>query len=121
MTSTPVLPILVLYYSRQGATYSLAQLIAEGIESIPGTTARIRTVPAVSTVTEASVPTVLEASRVGRHGREREQHGTSESNLLHDEPPDTARDVLGVMRCGASCEGLRVRRPEGASDPPHLV
>ena len=51
--------ILVLYYSRYGATRDLARLIAEGIESVPGANARLRTVPAVSTVcesTEAAVP-----------------------------------------------------------------
>ncbi len=51
--------ILVLYYSRYGATKELAHLIAEGIESVSGTNARIRTVPPVSTVceaTEAQVP-----------------------------------------------------------------
>jgi NAD(P)H dehydrogenase (quinone) len=51
--------ILVLYYSRYGATKELARLIAEGIESVPGANARIRTVPSVSTVceaTESSVP-----------------------------------------------------------------
>ena len=51
--------ILVLYYSRHGATRDLARLIAEGIESVPGVNARLRTVPAISTVceaTESSVP-----------------------------------------------------------------
>jgi NAD(P)H dehydrogenase (quinone) len=51
--------ILVLYYSRYGATAQLAQFIARGVEQVPGCTARIRTVPAVSTVAEAvenSVP-----------------------------------------------------------------
>jgi NAD(P)H dehydrogenase (quinone) len=51
--------ILVLYYSRYGATKELARLIAEGIESVPGANARIRTVPSVSTVceaTESSIP-----------------------------------------------------------------
>ena len=51
--------ILVLYYSRYGATKDLARLIAEGVESVPGVSARLRTVPAISTVceaTEASVP-----------------------------------------------------------------
>jgi len=50
--------ILVLYYSRHGSTRKLAELIAQGIESVPGCDARLRTVPAVSTVTEASAPTV---------------------------------------------------------------
>jgi NAD(P)H dehydrogenase (quinone) len=49
--SNPI--ILVLYYSRHGATRKLAELIAQGIESVPGVDARLRTVPAVSTVTEA--------------------------------------------------------------------
>lgn len=51
--------ILVLYYSRYGATKELARLIAEGIESVPRANARIRTVPSVSTVceaTESSIP-----------------------------------------------------------------
>ncbi len=48
--------ILVLYYSRYGATEQLARLIGQGIESVPGVGARLRTVPAVSTVCEASEP-----------------------------------------------------------------
>ena len=46
--------ILVLYYSRYGATRDLARLIAEGIESVPGVSARMRTVPTVSAVSEAT-------------------------------------------------------------------
>ena len=45
--------ILVLYYSLHGAVKEMAQLIARGVEQVPGTTARIRTVPKVSTVCEA--------------------------------------------------------------------
>ncbi len=50
----PNLIILVLYYSRHGATRKLAELIAQGVESVPGCDARLRTVPAVSSVAEAS-------------------------------------------------------------------
>ena len=46
--------ILVLYYSRHGATAGMAQLIARGIETVAGCQARIRTVPPVSTVCEAT-------------------------------------------------------------------
>lgn len=46
--------VLVLYYSRHGATRKLAELIAQGIDATPGCEARLRTVPAVSTVTEAT-------------------------------------------------------------------
>ncbi|MEJ2327835.1 MAG: NAD(P)H:quinone oxidoreductase [Chromatiaceae bacterium] len=46
--------ILVLYYSRFGATAEMARLIARGVEEIPGMEARLRTVPAVSTVCEAT-------------------------------------------------------------------
>jgi NAD(P)H dehydrogenase (quinone) len=46
--------ILVLYYSRGGATASMAQSIARGVELIPGMTARVRTVPAISANTEQS-------------------------------------------------------------------
>lgn len=50
--------ILVLYYSRHGSVQELARLIARGIESVPGAQARLRTVPAVSTVCEASAPSI---------------------------------------------------------------
>jgi NAD(P)H dehydrogenase (quinone) len=52
------LTILVLYYSRHGATRKLAELIAQGVESVPGVEARLRTVPAVSTVAEATAPSI---------------------------------------------------------------
>lgn len=45
--------ILVLYYSRHGATADMARYVARGIEEIPGMGARLRTVPAVSSVCEA--------------------------------------------------------------------
>ncbi|MEN6585397.1 MAG: NAD(P)H:quinone oxidoreductase [Sulfuricella sp.] len=45
--------ILVLYYSLHGAVKEMAQLVARGVEQIPGATARIRTVPKVSMVCEA--------------------------------------------------------------------
>lgn len=56
--NSDLLPILVLYYSRQGATRKLAELIAQGIESVPGCEALLRTVPAVSAVSEATEPAV---------------------------------------------------------------
>jgi NAD(P)H dehydrogenase (quinone) len=45
--------ILVLYYSRYGATEKMAQHIARGVEEVDGMQAIVRTVPAVSTVCEA--------------------------------------------------------------------
>ena len=50
--------ILVLYYSRHGATAELARQIARGVESVQGIEARLRTVPAVSAVCEAVAPAV---------------------------------------------------------------
>lgn len=50
--------ILVLYYSRTGAVKQMAQFVARGIDAIPGAAARIRTVPAVSTVCEAVEPDI---------------------------------------------------------------
>jgi NAD(P)H dehydrogenase (quinone) len=44
--------ILILYYSRHGSVAAMAQMIARGVEQVPGMQARIRTVPAVSTVCE---------------------------------------------------------------------
>lgn len=46
--------ILVLFYSRNGSTARMAQLLARGIESSGYFSARLRTVPAVSAETEAS-------------------------------------------------------------------
>lgn len=53
--------LLVLYYSRNGSTRTLAECIAQGIESVPGCDARLRTVPAISTVTEATAPAIPDA------------------------------------------------------------
>jgi NAD(P)H dehydrogenase (quinone) len=49
-----VTEILVLYYSRFGNTAQMAQQIARGIGSVDNASARIRTVPAISTVCEAT-------------------------------------------------------------------
>ncbi len=50
--------ILVLYYSRHGATAKMAREIAHGVEQVNGITARLRTVPEVSTVCEAVEDTI---------------------------------------------------------------
>ncbi|PTU72754.1 NAD(P)H:quinone oxidoreductase [Pseudomonas mangrovi] len=51
--------ILVLYYSRHGATAQMARQIARGVESA-GMEARLRTVPAVSTECAATAPEIPE-------------------------------------------------------------
>ncbi|MEP0202434.1 MAG: NAD(P)H:quinone oxidoreductase [Halioglobus sp.] len=56
MASMPF--ILVLYYSRAGATAEMARQIARGVELVDGMSARLRTVPAVSTVAEVVEPDV---------------------------------------------------------------
>jgi NAD(P)H dehydrogenase (quinone) len=48
--------ILVLYYSRSGATAELARHVARGIEGVAGCRARIRTVPALAPAGGAAVP-----------------------------------------------------------------
>ncbi len=45
--------ILVLYYSRGGATAELARHVCRGVESVPGASARLRTVPPVAAASEA--------------------------------------------------------------------
>ena len=50
--------ILVLYYSRYGATEALAREVCQGVDSVKGSDARLRTVPAVSTVSEASLDSI---------------------------------------------------------------
>jgi NAD(P)H dehydrogenase (quinone) len=50
--------ILILYYSQTGAVKQMAQFVARGIEKVTGMGARLRTVPKVSTVAEATEPEV---------------------------------------------------------------
>jgi NAD(P)H dehydrogenase (quinone) len=53
-----VAEILVLFYSRKGATAELARQVCRGVESVAGARARLRTVPAVASVVEAPQPPV---------------------------------------------------------------
>jgi NAD(P)H dehydrogenase (quinone) len=50
--------ILVLYYSQHGAVREMAQLVARGVEMVNGASARVRTVPDISTVCEATEPAI---------------------------------------------------------------
>ncbi|WP_324692423.1 NAD(P)H:quinone oxidoreductase [Cobetia sp. D5] len=50
--------VLVLYYSRHGATRTLAEQIAAGIESISGVEARLRRVPEISATCEQTEPEI---------------------------------------------------------------
>jgi NAD(P)H dehydrogenase (quinone) len=50
--------ILILYFSRHGATRDLAYQIAHGVESVPGVEAVLRTVPEVSAVCEKTAPSI---------------------------------------------------------------
>jgi NAD(P)H dehydrogenase (quinone) len=50
--------VLVLYYSRHGSTAELATQVARGINSVPGASARVRTVPPVTAQTEQRLPAV---------------------------------------------------------------
>jgi NAD(P)H dehydrogenase (quinone) len=52
--------ILVLYYSRYGATEALAREVCRGIDAVAGCSARLRTVPAVSAVSESTEDDVPE-------------------------------------------------------------
>ena len=52
--------VLVLFYSRYGAVKQMAEHVARGVESIKNVTARIRTVPSVSTVCEATEDSIPE-------------------------------------------------------------
>lgn len=52
--------ILILYYSHHGSVRELARHIARGVEQVGGVTARLRTVPRVSTVCEATAAAILD-------------------------------------------------------------
>lgn len=62
MSNTPY--VLVLYYSRSGATAEMARQMAAGIERISGMEARLRTVPPVSPTCEAIAPDIPEEGAV---------------------------------------------------------
>ena len=53
--------ILILFYSRYGSTSEMANMIARGVEEVPGATAKLRTVPEVSPVCEATADTIPES------------------------------------------------------------
>ncbi|MBK1674361.1 NAD(P)H:quinone oxidoreductase type IV [Ectothiorhodospira shaposhnikovii] len=53
MSQTSDIEILVLYYSRSGATARMARHVARGIEEVKHCSARVRTVPPVSATCEA--------------------------------------------------------------------
>lgn len=53
--------ILVLYYSLNGATESLAREICRGVDGVADMASRLRTVPPVSAVTEASTDNIPES------------------------------------------------------------
>jgi len=53
--------ILIVYYSRQGATAELARHAARGVESVAGCTATLRTVPPLSAENERPVKVVPDA------------------------------------------------------------
>ena len=50
--------ILILYYSHTGSVRELARHVARGVESVPGVSARLRTVPKVAPVTKLAEPNV---------------------------------------------------------------
>lgn len=77
-----MIEILVLYYSRHGATEALAREICRGVDSTTGVAARLRTVPPVSAVCESV-----------------------EAPVPADGPPYAAREDL------AECAGLLLGSP----------
>jgi len=50
--------VLVLYYSRHGATAEMARLIARGVEAVEGVESVLRSVPEVSENCEATEDTI---------------------------------------------------------------
>lgn len=66
MTNQPY--ILVLYYSREGATAAMAKQVARGVECVPGIEARLRTVPALSSKGDDGDAMVLMATQEDLRG-----------------------------------------------------
>ncbi len=53
--------ILIIYYSRYGATRKMAEYIARGVALVPQANAKLRTVPSVSPDHQASAPAIPES------------------------------------------------------------
>ena len=53
--------VLVLYYSKAGSTEALARQVCRGVDAVDGMASRLRTVPAVSSVAEASEKEIPES------------------------------------------------------------
>lgn len=68
-----MLEILVLYYSAGGAVQHMAELIAEGVERVPGAQARMRTVARVSTGFDREVPAIPESGPPYAENRDLEE------------------------------------------------
>ncbi len=58
MSASCTSDILVLYYTQGGSIRRMAELIADGIERVPGATARLRTVPKVAATTALAEPAI---------------------------------------------------------------
>lgn len=65
--------ILILYYSRSGHVQQMAEHIARGVERVEGCTARIRTVPEVSTICEASEDAIPSSGHLYAEGEDLRQ------------------------------------------------
>ena len=65
--------VLVLYYSRHGSVRELARFVARGVEMVPGMHARVRSVPPVSTVSEATAPAVPDTGAPYAEARDLEE------------------------------------------------
>ena len=61
MTGEPY--VLVLYYSREGATAAMARQVARGVECVSGIEARLRTVPSLSTADTAPEDAALHGTQ----------------------------------------------------------
>ena len=88
--------ILVLYYSRSGATRLLAEAIAQGIDQVDGTQARLRTVPPVAAVVETASASI---------------------------PPDGApyADLIDLEQCGGLALGSPTRFGNMAAPLKHFI
>ena len=108
--------ILVLYYSRHGATAAMATEIANGVERVASCEALLRTVPPVSTTIEATAPAIPEKGDVYATLEDLEQcdglieEGVDRLHVYTMNKPDLPYQVcqaLGIdpvpMRVAASC------------------
>ena len=108
--------VLVLYYSHTGAVRDMAQFIARGVEQVDGAAARLRTVPRVSAVCEATEPQVPATGAPYVEAKDQAERNRNTSKLLTYLDPTidfSVGDLFGVRSLKNTFVGIGASHRSG--------